>query len=232
MRALGIPLGVPSQSGTQEKHRSLLYDIWAMGCITLVFITWLLYGLDELKVIYSQVRCEISGNSPFYQFRVKNGKRVASIHHVVTQWIDHIAKGPTYRVGATALGDLLNLVRTRFVVVKPPRRLATLSDLSTMDMQPRTGRASTALIPPHNRPERALTKGFRDHMLLIAGEDEEESYWFTDVCRPSLYQGRRDSSYTAAQGNSQYQTEGTAENTHETTSMLTVQCLLPPPGCT
>jgi serine/threonine protein kinase len=38
-----------------DNVRSRLYDVWSMGCITLVFIIWILYGKGELKKLYSQI---------------------------------------------------------------------------------------------------------------------------------------------------------------------------------
>lgn len=35
--------------GQSTRRISRLYDIWAMGCITLEFIIWLMYGLDGLN---------------------------------------------------------------------------------------------------------------------------------------------------------------------------------------
>lgn len=37
------------ETETAIRGRSRLYDIWSMGCITLEFIIWILYGNDELK---------------------------------------------------------------------------------------------------------------------------------------------------------------------------------------
>jgi serine/threonine protein kinase len=112
--------------GQSTRRRSRLYDIWAMGCITLEFIIWLLYGLDELNKFNQEL-----GDDPFYLIEVKNGKQVARVHDVAASWMDQITQDPRCEVGDTAIGDLLELVRTALLVVKLPRRLGTnLSDTS------------------------------------------------------------------------------------------------------
>lgn len=108
----------PNFVGQHPMRRSRLYDIWAMGCITLEFLIWLLYGTETLNTFNQRFE-----SSPFYQIKHENGRIVTQIHEIVTQWIDHMALDPACQVGTTALGDLLELVRTGLLVVKLPRRL-------------------------------------------------------------------------------------------------------------
>lgn len=134
-----------SYLGQTLKRRSRLSDIWAMGCITLEFIVWLLYGLDELGRFNRSVDGELSDNSPLYQISNVNGKKVARVHSAAVRWMDHMARDPHCQVGATALGDLLELVREGLLVVKLPQ--GTGSTLS-MDLdQPRVNPAPTQLGP-------------------------------------------------------------------------------------
>lgn len=100
-----------------EKRRSRLYDIWAMGCITLEFIVWLLYGLDGLN----KFNQDVDGDT-FYQTSIENGIEVARLHDAVVRWMDHMASEPACKVGNTAIGDLLDVVRSSLLVVKLPRR--------------------------------------------------------------------------------------------------------------
>jgi serine/threonine protein kinase len=111
--------------GQSTRRRSRLYDIWAMGCITLEFIIWLLYGLDELNRFNQEL-----GEENFYQTDVSNGRPVARVHDAAVSWMSRMAQDPRCDVGNTAIGDLLELVRTALLVVKLPRRLGTnLSDI-------------------------------------------------------------------------------------------------------
>lgn len=107
--------------GQSLKRRSRLNDIWAMGCITLEFIIWLLYGQDGLQIFDNQM----DGDS-FYQSEVENGKPVARVHPVAVRWMEVMAEDAECTVGTTALGDLLELVRTGLLLVKLPRRLGTI----------------------------------------------------------------------------------------------------------
>lgn len=106
--------------GQSLKRRSRLNDIWAMGCITLEFIVWLLYGRDGLQLFDGRM-----GSDSFYQSEIVNGKPVAQVHPVVTHFMEVMADHVDCIVGETALGDLLELVRTALLVVKLPRRLGT-----------------------------------------------------------------------------------------------------------
>jgi len=106
------------------KVRSRLYDVWAMGCITLEFIVWLRYGSKGLKAFNEQILNE-DGEAypaPFYIARNKrnrNGKKIAEVHPTVVWWMNHMAEDSAFQQG-TALRDLLDLVRDRLLVVKLP----------------------------------------------------------------------------------------------------------------
>lgn len=112
--------------GKTIKRRSRLCDIWAMGCITLEFLIWLMYGFRGLTEFARSLGVFEEGNyARFFQIFEKEGKRTARVHEVVICWMDHIADDPACKGEETALGDLLDMVRTRLLVVKLPQRLAT-----------------------------------------------------------------------------------------------------------
>jgi serine/threonine protein kinase len=104
-----------------EKRRSRLYDVWAMGCITLECIVWLLYGLDGIK----RLQRDVPEDDAFYQITDENGRKIARVHDVVARWMDHMSQESAYGVGTTAIGDLLELVRSSLLVVKLPRRMGS-----------------------------------------------------------------------------------------------------------
>ncbi|CAO2649036.1 Nn.00g099850.m01.CDS01 [Neocucurbitaria sp. VM-36] len=111
--------------GQSTRRRSRLYDIWAMGCITLEFIIWLLYGPEALNRFNQEL-----GEESFYQIDILNGKKVARVHDTAASWMSQMVEDPRCNVGNTAIGDLLEFVRTALLVVKLPRRLGTnLSDI-------------------------------------------------------------------------------------------------------
>lgn len=106
--------------GQPRERRSRLYDIWALGCITLEFLVWLLYGQDGL----TKFNAEVNGPT-FYQISTENGKDEARVHDKAVYWMDRMAALPAARPYTTAIGDVLVLVRTSLLVVKLPHRLGT-----------------------------------------------------------------------------------------------------------
>ncbi|CVK98860.1 uncharacterized protein FMAN_08398 [Fusarium mangiferae] len=108
-------------------------DIWAMGCITLEFMIWLLYGCEGLDKFHQHLESgspELDSNRHFWQ----SGTNGSKINPVVLGWMDHMAKDPVCRVGETALGDLLKLTKDRlFVVDVAPRCNPRPIDLKAED---------------------------------------------------------------------------------------------------
>lgn len=178
-------LSVP---GSSRRKRSRLYDIWAMGCITLEFIIWLMYGPKELK------RFNGSFEGPFYE----GGGSQRRVHRVVKQWIEHMKKDPNCEVTTTALGDLLDVVETRLLVVKIPpygarepanalTRVSSPADESNAGMAGST--SPTAEVPDiivhgttsagPSKDERANARDYSRYMERIVEEHEAaDTYWF------------------------------------------------------
>ncbi|KAG9496374.1 hypothetical protein J7337_012962 [Fusarium musae] len=118
-------------NGKTARKRSRLYDVWAMGCIWFEFLVWLMYGQDglaRLKSGFDRVK------SDFIRFYEIDEKDVAKVHRVVKEWMDHMAEDKVCKVGQTALGDLLELIRDRLLVVELPDGFGSAVDLSS---QPR-----------------------------------------------------------------------------------------------
>lgn len=119
---IGTTLGDSLQAErTGEKRRSRLYDIWAMGCIALEFVIWLLYGHEELDRFNNEVKGDFSNNSPFYQIKKTGSTSVAEVHKVVVHWLKHMLSDAACRPGTTALGDVLEIIQTGLLVVKLPQ---------------------------------------------------------------------------------------------------------------
>lgn len=111
---------------SSDKRRSRLYDIWAMGCISLEFLLWLAYGPEELE------KFNQSFNGPFYEVKDKR----AVVKPAVVRVIQRMAVDPAFSVGTTALGDLLEIIKDHLLVVKLPQRLATVEDLAAFNSSP------------------------------------------------------------------------------------------------
>lgn len=122
-----VDTGVKAASlGQSTKRRSRLCDVWAMGCITLEYIVWLLYGKRGLD----QFHRDVDGKT-FYTTSWVNGEKVAQVHPNALAWMDRMAELPVCKKYDTALGDLLDIVRNNLLVVKLPLQLG--SELAYMD---------------------------------------------------------------------------------------------------
>lgn len=106
--------------GQSTQRRSRLCDIWAMGCVTLEFIVWLMYGKKGLD----QFNHDVSGET-FYTISWENGIKVAQVHSQALAWMDRMAEQPICEVGVTAIGDLLEIVRSSLLVVRLPAQLGS-----------------------------------------------------------------------------------------------------------
>ncbi|KAF4812429.1 putative serine/threonine-protein kinase tsuA [Colletotrichum siamense] len=111
------------------KKKSRLYDMWAFGCITLEFLIWLVYGFEQLETFNRILQLSNNEAPRFYQIEYTQGRPTAKVHDIVTRWMDHMAQDPIFAPGQTALGNLLEVVRNRLLVVKLPRRLGTWINL-------------------------------------------------------------------------------------------------------
>ncbi|PSN64720.1 hypothetical protein BS50DRAFT_623219 [Corynespora cassiicola Philippines] len=129
--------------GQSPKRVSRLYDIWAMGCIILEFLIWLLYGVNELNRFLRELNEE-----SFYQVTDDGPRKVAKIHKTVALWIEYMEQDPRCQPYDTAIGDLLELVKTGLLVVKLPQRGGT--DLSDEELErPRVDSVSMGSNPKH-----------------------------------------------------------------------------------
>lgn len=187
----------PTFGGQTPRRRSRFQDIWAMGCITLEFIIWILYGPDDLQRF--QKRSTWSNRAPFYEVDEVQGKKTAKVHRLAAQWMDHMEQDPACRVGTTALGDLLEVVRIGLLVVKLPRQMRTAlpnAEPSTLIHTAATSEIPQIQITPAQfetpepepfpispGPERFHAQKLCERLELILSEDENEEYWNTDAPR-------------------------------------------------
>jgi serine/threonine protein kinase len=117
-----VDTGIHLSIAGEPKRRSRLYDMWAMGCITLEIIVWLLYGEMGLEKFRKSLRNELNDGSPFYQTNCSGDgdKNYAWVHNVVDHWMRHMAQDAACRAGTTILGGLLEIVETGLLIVKLP----------------------------------------------------------------------------------------------------------------
>lgn len=160
----------PTQQG-----RSRLYDVWSMGCITLEYIIWILYGNLTLKTFYGHFTNE--RHQDFQYYDVKGGK--AEVHYVVRQWIDHLLDKEPECSGNSAIRDLLQLVKTKLLVVNlPPRRPSMpLEDAQDVRSFHQFG------LGDDSNGYRTTAKGFCDALDKIIIKLNDENYVLTSKSR-------------------------------------------------
>ena len=169
-----------------EEGRSRLYDIWSMGCITLEFIVWLLYGYHDLVKFNDSIKSSFEESSPY--FKVGNGN-VAQVHPVVQACMDHIFKDPecTGNGGNIAIHDLLDIVKTNLLVVHLPQHGA--SNLASIGGNVAVTDTDSRPSPTYRPigPTRATAFHFRKLLDDMIGKGkEDERYWFTGISRENL----------------------------------------------
>ncbi|KAJ4246499.1 hypothetical protein NW762_013439 [Fusarium torreyae] len=151
------------EAQTSDSGRSRQYDVWSMGCITLEWVIWILYGNDQLQRFYSHLKGYGNDFTPYYQLDAKSSQKTAKVHPAVVHWISHITKTHPECQEESAIKDLIQLVEDRLLVVPlPVRRPTTWFD---------TSRQSNQYLPPDSqeaptRP-RATSKEFENAMNVI-----------------------------------------------------------------
>lgn len=117
----GTPFYEPPEVFRNPKEaRSRQYDIWSMGCVILEILVWLLYGTDALEEFINSMNQTFSNSSPYWALDEQSNE--VKVHPYVEACMDFIARDQECQ-GSTAIGDLLNIAKTKLIVVQlPPRR--------------------------------------------------------------------------------------------------------------
>jgi serine/threonine protein kinase len=120
-RAQGLVTGITS--GTKrylapEAHpdplmtKSRRYDVWAMGCIYLEFVIWLLYGDKGLR----EFRGPKESPKSYYLLDTKTEVPIPYVHKDVGKWISHI-KNEKCCPANSAIWRLVDLISTKLLTV-------------------------------------------------------------------------------------------------------------------
>lgn len=128
---------------------SRAYDMWSLGCLYLVFLTWLLEG-HEGTVRFSDQRGELNSNGVsddnFYTIRtLPNGSIEGSIREGVTDWIAYLRKRPRC---SRFVHELLTLISEHLLVIKSGERINALGLVSTFKEMLRKANKDEYLIEP------------------------------------------------------------------------------------
>jgi serine/threonine protein kinase len=170
---------------TETRGRSRLYDVWSLGCITLEFIIWVLYGNDILEEFYTQV--EAGRKQTCQYFELHEDRKDAEVHHIVKAWMDRIRISDPECSQDTAIGDLLDTVCNRLLVVNlvpgPTHRKDSVTSMPRTSM-PSSGKAISSY--------RATAAEYRDYLDAILGKAKRNpSYLFTGKSRDEIRLPRR-----------------------------------------
>ncbi|KAI0523946.1 hypothetical protein F5B22DRAFT_423512 [Xylaria bambusicola] len=137
----------PETVVSNNQPRSRKYDIWSMGCVTMEFVIWLLYGPTGLNEFSRALSKDNTIGEAFYSTRQGDYHRLqAEVHPVVSLWMGEISKNPDWPRDS-AIADLVRLVETHLLVVrtssaKPPLSMIEQSNSEQltitigMDSQP------------------------------------------------------------------------------------------------
>lgn len=104
----------PPEVAGRTGPRSRRYDIWCMGCITLQLVIWLLCGIkghDEF--MKKSIKDIDTGKSSFW----KNSSK-PRLHPKVTEMMDHLSKILKNETRSPALEALLDIIRSKMLVVQ------------------------------------------------------------------------------------------------------------------
>jgi serine/threonine protein kinase len=149
----------------EGNKRSRLYDIWAIGCVMLEHIIWMLYGWEGIVKFTRSVKGDGSVEVPFYELDTDKGLEEGDsnryrVHPVVVDWMNHLAKESACRKD-TALGDMLELVRKDLLVVQLSKWGGSFNDSDP----------STLAVSLHSESSTAST----NIILTVAPTDEDPS---------------------------------------------------------
>ena len=139
--------------------RSRRQDIWSIGCVTLEFIIWLLYGYASLNVFNNKyVVDSMEQLCPYFEIEVKSPEsKQAKLHPAVEETMDLLSKDQECRAGVkSAIKDLLAIVRTKLLVV---------------NLNTRSAARATA---------RELRLALQE---IVEKGKENENYWYTGLNR-------------------------------------------------
>jgi len=110
-----------------NRPRSRRYDMWCTGCLLLEHIIWLLYGFSSLQTFrkWTCYRRTIP-QGYFFQQKSRSSAKM-EVHPEVHKAFSHLRQDPCCADG-TALGDVLDQINHRLLVIEPEQR-ATAQEL-------------------------------------------------------------------------------------------------------
>jgi serine/threonine protein kinase len=166
-----------------------LYDIWSMGCVTLEWMIWLLYGDKELTEFKKRLEDSFRDPDSFFICQdveeVREGsiitRSMAHIHPAVQGCFQDMSNDKECK-NDTALRDLLDIVMNKLLVVElPVEKEASVSS----DHQFHLKIEDSSDQRPRAAKTRATAKEFVHSLDAILKHENasSDSYWFTGQSR-------------------------------------------------
>lgn len=183
----------PPESITNKlSPSSRLYDIWSMGCVILEFMVWALYGYEELNKFTTSIKGNLGEASSYFIVReAEHGdtspKLVAYTHPAVESCLDRLSRDPEC-TGETAMGDLLEIVKTKLLVIKLPEHTESSLYLDNVSITNTKGKfTKLRTIQPFGN-HRISAVGFVNELdnILNNPNAKKGSYWFIGGTRKDL----------------------------------------------
>lgn len=175
----------PPESETKKLDASSRrYDIWSMGCVTTEFMVWLLYGFEELTKFRASIEGEKGVPASFFlvdktPLKGPNGityVNVAKVHPAVEAGLDFMSNDLRC-ASNTALGELLNIIKTKLLVVKIPEDTVSTGVSDNVIVTSPVDDPSTQ-VDRSFEYRRASASEFVDALDLIL-KHENSDYWLT-----------------------------------------------------
>jgi len=165
---------------------SRLYDIWSLGGVVLEFMVWLLYGYEELKKFNESITGTRGEASPFF---VESSVGVAQIHHAVLACFEAMSTRDKECQGQTALGDLLDIVTTKLLVIELPEHTPSAETGNNVHIT--NTETSLKIRPPFGRRRSSAEELVKALDAILTGKDaRNDRYWFTGQSRDNLLLSR------------------------------------------
>jgi len=199
----GTPSYEPPEAENPQGPRSRLYDIWSMGCITLELILWLLYGYEWLLKFNNSLKVIGKNGNPYWMMEGEGSDKTPRIHPSVEACMKYIATKDPECKKSTVIKDLLNLVRTRLLVVNLPKDSKTFASPTVSELSPNVPVPSlkvptlgpTINLPGNDRlvrepvigPVRAKAIYFLSQLEKFVDKGEKDAqYWFSGETREGV----------------------------------------------
>ncbi|KAK4164676.1 kinase-like domain-containing protein [Cladorrhinum sp. PSN259] len=121
--AVTVSYEAPEAEHDQEMDipRSRLYDMWSLGCMSLEFTVWLLYGFEAVETFRRRRTSSKDFTTAPGNFFTQGSRGPATIHSEVSRGINYLRRDPRCAEG-TALGDLVTLIEQRLLKIVPQER--------------------------------------------------------------------------------------------------------------